>query len=109
MNKMTDEELLKKIEEVTKDFHGQIDHLYEAVGMIIIGRLFGWKVMRLASSRRCWTTATKLFGDPKELMNEREKYAYKSLGLKIADVATDYWKIVMGHKPMPMNDRRTVE
>lgn len=106
---ITDEELMIKIDEVSKDFHGQIDHLYEAVGMIIVGRLFGWKVMRLASSRRCWTTATKLFGDPKELMREREKYAYKSFGLAVVDKVGGYWDIITGHKPMAMNERRTVE
>lgn len=105
---MTDKELMEKIEEVTKDFHGQIDHLYEAVGMIVVGRLFGWKVMRLASSRRCWTTATKLFGDPKELMREREEYWHKSFGLAVVDKMGDYWGVIMGHKPLPMSERRRV-
>lgn len=106
---MNDEELMVRIEEVVKGFHGQIDHLYEAVGMIVIGRLFGWRVMRLASSRRCWTTATKLFGDPKELMREREKYAYKSFGLKVVEMAGDYWEVIRGHRPVSMDERRIVE
>jgi hypothetical protein len=103
---MTDEELMQKIDEVSGDFKGQVDHLYEAVGMIVVGRLFGWELMRLASSRRCWSTATKLFGDPKLLMRARGKYAYKSYALDIIDGAKDYWEIIRGHKPMSMDERR---
>lgn len=109
MKIISNEELMARIEEVTKDFHGQIDHLYEAVGMIVIGRLFGWKVMRLASSRRCWTTATSLFGDPKLLMREREKYAYKSFGLAVVDKVGDYWEVIKGHRKVSMDERRIIE
>lgn len=109
MKRISDEELTIIIEDVTKNFHGQIDHLYEAVGMIVIGRYFGWKVMRLASSRRCWTTATKLFGDPKLLMKDEEKYAYKSFGLAAVKLVNDYWGVIMGHKPLPMSERRLIE
>jgi hypothetical protein len=105
---ITDEELMKKIEEVTKDFHGDITHLSEAVGMIVQGRLFGWRVMRLVSSRRCWTFATKLFGDPKLLMLERGKYYHKSLGMKIIDATGDYWEYIKGHKSITQEDRKSI-
>ena len=103
---MTDEELMNKIDEVSGEFKGQIDHFYEAVGMIVVGRLYGWEFMRLASSRRCWSTATRLFGDPKLLMPQRAKYTHKSFALGLIDDAKDYWEIIRGHKPMPMDQRR---
>ena len=106
---MNDQELMQKIEEVTKEYKGDISHLYEAVGMIVIGRLFGWRVMRLSTSSRVWGDAKKLFGDPKDLMLERERYAYKSVGLKIVDTAGEYWEVIKRHKAMPMNERRFIE
>jgi hypothetical protein len=106
---MTDDELMVKIEDVTATYRGQIDHLYEAVGMIIIGRKVGWRVMRLASSRRCWTTATKLFGDPKELMREKEKYWHRSFGLKVVEAVGDYWEVIKGHRAVSMDVRRFFE
>lgn len=108
---MTDEELLLQIEEKLKGFHGQLDHFYETVGMIMAGRLMGWRVMRLVSSRRCWTMATKLFGDPKQLMPERGKYYYKSVGMQIIDKGLEYWDIINGaanRDELPLHERKKI-
>jgi hypothetical protein len=106
---ISDEKLNEKIEEVTKSYKGDISHLYEAVGMIVIGRLFGWRVMRLASGRRVWADATKLFGDPKELMQEKERYYGKSVGAAIVDKMGNYWEVVKRHQAMPVQDKRIIE
>lgn len=106
---ITDEELMQRIEKATEGYKGQIDHFYEAVGMIVVGRLTGWEVMRLVSSRRCWSAASACFGDPKELMPRRGRYAYKSLGLKIVDKVGGYWDYISGKKArddLPAHDRR---
>lgn len=93
---ITDEEFLSLVDEKSGTFTGQLDHYYEAVGMIMVGRHMGWKVMRLVASRRCWTTATKLFGDPKLLMPETAKYTHRSFGLKMFSTVSDYWKFIAG-------------
>ena len=108
---MTDEALMVKIEEVTKDFSGQLDQLYEVIGMIVTGRLLGWRVMRLVSSRRCWKMATELFGDPKLLMLERGVYYDKSLGMKIIDTTGDYWDVISGRgnrDALPLHNRKMI-
>jgi hypothetical protein len=107
---MTDEELIQKIDDVTKDYKGQIDHLAEAVGLIVLGRLFGWKVMRLVCSRRSWMLASRLFGDPKELMIDRGKYANKSVGLRLVDQVGGYWDLINGKiNALPLHDRKTAD
>jgi hypothetical protein len=106
---MTDEELLIKIEEITKGYSGQIDDLYCVVGMIVIGRLLGWRVMRLVCPRRTWSNAIKLFGDPKLIMDERGKYAHKSVGLKLVDKIGDYWEVIKGHKSISSAERKLAE
>jgi hypothetical protein len=105
---MNDSELTAKIEQVTKDFDGQLDNLYETVGMIMLGRLMGWRVMRLVSSRRCWKMASDLFGDPKLIMPERGKYYKKSIGLQIIDSTGHYWDYIKKIKPMDINQRKFV-
>lgn len=106
---MNDQELMQKIDEVTKNYKGDISHLYEAVGMIVIGRLFGWRVMRLATPGRTWVDAKKLFGDPKGLMEEKERYYYKSLGAKVVDKMGNYWDVIKRHHSMPIQEKRNIE
>jgi len=114
---ITDEELVdalvphnlaRKIVQVSSDFRGPIDELYTAVGLIVVGRLFGWRVMRLAAPRKVWTTTNKIFGDPKLLMQERGEFYHKSLGCRIIDKVGEYWDFIRRHKSMDMADRKSV-
>jgi hypothetical protein len=102
-------EQAEQIEQVCTDFHGQLDDLYKAVGMMVVGQLYGWKVMRLVSARSTWTTATKLFGDPKTLMADEGKLAHKSYGLQMIKKTENlYWEFVRGQVPMAKQDRAAV-
>jgi hypothetical protein len=105
---MKDEDLMKKVEEVSAGFTGQIDDLQAAVGLITVGRLYGWRVMRLACSRRHWTLTCSLFGDLKEILPERGVLAHKSFGLKVVDKAHDYWQVVQGHEVVIAKERKMV-
>jgi hypothetical protein len=105
---MNDDELMKKIDQVSGDFIGQCDDLYMIVGMIVVGRLYGWRVVRLTVSRSMWAKAVKLFGDPKELMRERGKYAGKSVGLAVVDNLDAYWDVVKGIVSVPVSERRKI-
>lgn len=103
---ITDEELNAKIEQVFKGYVGDLTDINAVVGMIVVGRLTGWKVQRLINSRRCWSLASEHFGDPKELMPERGPYAYKSIGLRIVDQLGGYWDFISRKKAYPGDDRK---
>lgn len=106
---LSDRELLDKVEDVVKNFKGQADHLSEAIGLIVLGHFMGWRVVRLISSRRCWETTTRIFGDPKEFLPERGRYAYKSIGLSIVDRIGGYWDFIKGScNAMPLESRRGI-
>lgn len=105
---MTDKEFQEKIEQVCTDFVGQIDDLYAAVGMMQVGRLYGWKVMRLATTARIWSVAASLFGDPKLILPERGVLAKKSIGLKYCDRIDEYWKVVKRHVEIPPGLKKEV-
>jgi hypothetical protein len=107
---INDEELMARIETALSEYSGQVDDFYSAVGMIVVGRLLGWRVMRLVAPIRIWSVAIKTFGDPKLLMPDRGKYAYKSVGLLLADKLGGYWDMIRGSKPsIPMRDRKMVK
>jgi len=106
---MTDEQIIKIINEKSSDFHGQLDDLQVAVGMLAVGRLYGWRVTRLISSTRHWKVACNLFGDLKEILPERGVLAHKSVGLAIVDKMGDYWGIIKGEvsrDDLPLHERK---
>ena len=105
---ISDAELFELFDKVVSDYSGQIDDLSDAIGLIVIGRFFGWRVARLVSPSKTWTKATRLFGDPKLLMPERGRYAHKSLGLRIVDRLGGYWDYIRGSKPMEISQKRAV-
>lgn len=105
---MNRDQLNQRIEKVCEEFQGQLPDLFQIVGIVVVGRLFGWRVVRLVVSRRLWALMTKLFGDPKEWMPDRGRLAYKSVGLKIVDRIGDYWGVINGNQSredLP-NDKR---
>ena len=111
MKRISDEELMIKIDEVTTNFKGQLDDLTAVVGMVMVGRLYGWRVIRLVNSRRHWGLACKLFGDLKELLPDRGVLAHKSVGLTIVDKLGDYWGIIGGEASrdaLPLHERKKV-
>lgn len=98
-------DLLHSIDTVSTEFKGQLDDLYKVVGMLVIGQLYGWRVMRLVASRSVWTRTIKLFGDPKLLMPERGRLAHKSLGLKAVDAVDAYWDVIKGVVKIPKQQK----
>lgn len=106
---ITDEELMKKIEEVSANYVGFIDDLTQIVGMVVIGRRYGWRVIRLVHSRRLWNLACNHFGDLKVILPERGDLTRKSIGLSIADKLDEYWEVIRGHKKMDIKERKYAE
>lgn len=105
---MNDQEFYARVDQVCRDYRGQADDLAAVVGMLVVGRLYGWQVMRLAIGRRHWALAIKLFGDPKEMMPARTDLSSKSVGLRIADAAGDFWQVIRGQIKTTKEDRASL-
>lgn len=101
-------ELTAQIERACSEYSGQMDDLYQSIGVLVAGQLFGWRVMRLTAQRQNWRVATQLFGDLKELMPERGVYYRRSVGLSIADNLDEYWNIVKGLVKLPKEERKAL-
>lgn len=105
--KLTQEQIIKAtndiqnqiIDIITKstEFHGQLDDLYKAVGIVVVGQLFGWRVMRLITTRMLWSKVCKIFGDPKALMPPEGPLVNKSVGYRTLRTVEDFWEVIRGH------------
>lgn len=102
-------EIQKMIFDASANYRGQMDDLYQAVGMLVVGRFYGWRVMRIAGTHANWKTANAIFGDLKTLMKEREEFSHRSLGLDLADQVGKYWEIVRGVVKIPQQEKKALQ
>jgi len=95
-----DKEIISHIDKVTKDFSGNINELEQAIGVWIVGRQFGWKVMLLVHDRKTLAKYEKILGiDFRKELKEVGPYAHKSLAWKAFEKVTNFWKAVRGEIP----------
>lgn len=81
-------------------FKGQFTELESAIGMLFIGRLFGWKVLYLVHSKATIRKYESILGESvRELFPEVGEYASKSVGFRLSQKFTSFWKLVNGSEP----------
>ncbi len=109
--KLSDEQkqqLQEVIDRTICDAHGQLDELESALGMLLIGHHFGWKVLYLIHSKKTIRKYEGFLGiRVREFFPERGPSSPRSYGLAFADKLSNFWKVVSGDTPIP--DRRKIE
>jgi len=95
--KIPQKEIILHIDRITQNFTGQINELEQAIGLWIVGRQFGWKVMFLVHDRK---TIAK-YEDILKIKFRKElpevgEYAHKSLAWKAVQKVSNFWKAVKG-------------
>lgn len=104
---MNNTELSEKIDFLIRNYQGDGEKLCTLVGMLVVGELYGWKVVRLVCPKRIWQLSKKNNIDPKQFLPEVGLLAHRSLGFRIAQKAGQYWDYVKGEtKAMPLTDRK---
>lgn len=97
MEKMTPEQLVAHIEAVVKDYEGDVQHLYGAIGVLSVADLFGWRVLRITLSGSTYTKYQRILGiDFKTQFLPEGRYAGKSIGLDRVKKAENFWEVVRG-------------
>ena len=92
----------------THKFVGPIDELQKAIGLLMTGDLFGWKVLILVHNKRTIRKYEEILGiDIKEFFPEEGPYAYRSVGYTIATKVGNFWKAVSGD--IPIDNRREIK
>jgi len=97
---MTDEELFKAMDEAITRFSGQASDIENAIGMLMVGRRYGWKVMYLVHSKRTIAKYEKILGlKIQEALPETADRTHKSLAWIAVQKVGNYWKAVKGEIP----------
>lgn len=92
-------EYIKIIDKASDDFLGNFDELEAAIGMLMIGRLVGWKVLAIIHNKRTIRKYEDILGiNVREMFPEEGPLAAKSLGYQAALALGNFWKVVSGDK-----------
>ena len=88
-------------------FGGLLDELEGALGMYMIGRHFGWKVLYVIHSKQTIRKYEHVLGiEVRKEFDEKGPDAYRSNGFRAVDKASNFWKAVTSGK---IPEKRLVE
>jgi hypothetical protein len=97
---MNEKQLLEAIDKAIKGFVGDTDTLASAIGYLMIGRKFGWRVMFLMHRQSTIKKYEKILKiDSREAMPELGPYHEKSVAYWALQKVTNFWKAVKGEIP----------
>lgn len=89
--------LLKHVDDISRDFKGQFDELEAALGMLLLGRLVGWKVLALIHNKRTIRKYEEILGiSIREAFPEEGPLSHKSVAYEVVKKLGQYWKGVSG-------------
>lgn len=95
------------INKATENFHGQADELENAIGMLMIGRLLGWRVLLIIHNKRTIRKYEEILDiNIREMFPPEGALSHKSLGYKIACKLSNFWKAVSGD--IKIDNRREI-
>lgn len=94
--------LLKRIDDTARNFVGQFDELETALGMLLLGRLVGWKVLALIHNKRTIRKYEEILGiNIREEFSEEGPLTEKSHAYMLVKKLGQYWKAVSGDQKVP--------
>ena len=90
-------ELIKVIEKASTEYSGDLTILESAIGALIIGRTYGWKVLRLMHGGSAYARYQRILQIKfRDTCPERTELSKKSVSLKIVDEVKDFWGVADG-------------
>ena len=89
-------------------FSGSLEELEKAIGMLMIGYHFGWKVLLLVHSKRTIRKYEKILDiNVKEFFPAEGNSARRSMGLDLAKQIGNFWQVVSGD--IKVENRRDID
>ncbi len=96
------------VDTAVTNFQGGADELENAIGMYMIGRHVGWRVLVLIHSKRTIKKYEDILGiNVREEFPEEGPNVAKSIGYRIAKGVSNFWKVVSGEEKV--ENRRIFE
>jgi len=94
---MNDAELIKIVDDAIANFSGDSNNLGRAIGMLFIGRRYGWRVMYLIHSKATVRKYENILGIKiQDVLPEVGALAKKSIAWNAVQKVSSYWKAVKG-------------
>lgn len=98
------------MDEAILSFEGQLDELEGALGMYMLGRHVGWKVLYIVHSKKTvakYETILKI--DVREEFEEETSDSLRSMGYRLAKAFTNFWKVVSGEEKIDRAERKLID
>lgn len=95
---------LREIEEnAIANFHGSLDELEAALGMLRLGHHVGWRVLYLMHSKKTIRKYEDHLGGIRirDIFKDKGPSSYRSVGLKLAERYSNFWKVAGGDIKIP--------
>ena len=97
-----------KAGEAVASYSGSLEELEKAIGMMMIGYHFGWKVLLLVHSKRTIRKYEQILDiDIKTFFPAEGNSAKRSMGLDLAKQIGNFWQVVSGD--IKVDNRRNIE
>lgn len=95
---LSDHEIIGIIDRAVDDFNGDLSELESAIGMLLLGRHYGWKVMMLIHSPSTIRKYLKVLGlkSLRDALPEVGTLAHRSKAWRLVDGTKNFWKVVRG-------------
>ncbi len=108
---LTDEEKIAAFDKAAyavASYSGSLEDLEKAIGMLMAGYHFGWKVLMLVHSKRTIKKYEKILDiDIREFFPAEGRSAQRSMGLDLAKQIGNFWQVVSGD--IKVDNRRDIE
>lgn len=92
-----DEELKEHLEKAIKDFRGSATTLESALGAVLIGQTFGWRMLKMIHNPSTYSKYEKILGIKfRDYCKEETKNTQRNVGMKAAVKLKAFWEIVRG-------------
>jgi hypothetical protein len=98
---LTDDEQ-KHLHRILTTYRGRGDHLQDALGALLIAKVYGWRVVRVMYSGKLYANFQRVLElDFKEWCEPETKFAARHRGYQAALKVDDFWKLIRGDMPQP--------
>ena len=92
----------EKLIETIQKYRGQATTLESALGALIVGQHYGWRVLKLVHGNRTYNNYQKILGIRfEDICPERTSVSHRLVGLKVADALNSFWSVVRGKRKVP--------
>ena len=95
---MTDKDFVHIIDKAIDEFEGQATELESAIGMLMVGRFYGWRVVMLIHSRSTVKKYERILKlkDIRDVLPETGVLSHRSVAWRVVQGTKNFWKAVRG-------------